>query len=169
MKTYARFLATGSVLLMLALSGGCSSVENDEGAGPGVRVRDPRAPNAQNRLNSVVILDDSLERWETDKGFFSWLFGDDGVKRGKIAVEGTGARRTPTRSLEVWAQLRNRTDFPLQIEARTQFFDRDEAPIEGPSAWKRIYLPANSTAPYREVSLGVDNREFYIVEIREGR
>jgi len=140
---------------------GCSKTNVDvrEGAAPGVRVDDDRAPYARVRMNTVNILDKSLQNWQ----------GSSKEKRGKIAVEANNARRTATGTLEVWATLRNRTDFPLQIEGRTQFFDRDQAPIEGPTAWQRVHLPPNSVATYKESSTNINDVAYYYIEIREGR
>ena len=56
----------------------------------------------------------------------------------------------------MWAVLRNRTDYPLQIEGRSQFFDADQVPIEEPSAWKRVHLPPNAVGTYRESSTKVE-------------
>ena len=125
-----------------------------EGASPGVRVDDKRAPYATIRYNTVAILDKSLQR----------ING-----RGKIAVESSGARRSPTGTLEAFAVLRNRTDYPLQIEGRVQFFDAQKFPADGPTAWQRVYLPPNSVAGYKELSTQVHGIGYYYIEIREGR
>ncbi len=149
-----------AVIAVAALSG-CSrtAVYVPEGPGPGVKVESELAPYATVRMNTVNILDKSLEDWQ----------GGEKGKKGKIAVESTNARRTPSGTVEVWTVLRNRTDFPLQIEGRTQFFDRDQAPVEGPSAWKRVFLPPNSVATYKETSTKVMEIGYYYIEIREGR
>ncbi len=138
---------------------GCTTTSVSEGAAPGVQVRDARAPQAAIRLNTVNIIDKSLSNWQ----------GRPEAKYSKIAVEQTNSRRTATGTLEVWAVLRNRTDFPLQIEGRTQFFDNYQAPIEGPTAWQRVQLPPNSVATYREFSTRVNEVAYYYIEIREGR
>jgi len=122
-----------------------SKVYPVEGTAPPIHIKDPATSV---RWNSVGILDDSIAK--------------------KIAVEQTNSRRTPTNTLEVWAQLRNRTDYPLQVEARVQFFDANKAPIEGPTSWKRIYLPANSIATYSMFSTRIDV-SYYYIEIREGK
>lgn len=124
-----------------------------EGPSPGVRVDDARAPHATVQYDRVVILDDSLQS----------------RRGGKIAVESQGARRTATGTLEVYAVFRNRTDYPLQIEGRVQFFDQDKVPVEGPSAWQRVYLQPNAVQAYREASTRVHDVAHYYVEIREGR
>jgi len=110
-------------------------------------------------MNTVNILDKSLQHWA----------GEPEEKGGKIAVESTNARRNPTGTLEVWAVIRNRTDGQLQIEGRTQFFDRQQAPVEGPTAWQRVILPPNGVATYKEFSTMVDEPAYYYIEIREGR
>ena len=48
----------------------------------------------------------------------------------KIYVRTVNARRTPTGTVEVYAQVINCTDFPLNAEARTQFYDAGQAPSE---------------------------------------
>ncbi len=125
----------------------------DEGASPGIRVDDSRAPNATVQYDRVVILDDSLQN----------------RRGGKIAIESQGARRTPTGTVEGFAVIRNRTDYPLQIEARIQFFDADKVPVEGPTAWQRVYLEANSVNSYREASTRVHDVAHFLIEVREGR
>ena len=105
------------------------------------------------QMDSVGILDRSLQ----DK------------KSGKIAVESVGSRRTATDTIEVWAQIRNRTDYPLQIEGRVQFFDKDKAPVEGPGGWKRLHLAPQSLNVFKDFSLGTLNLSHYYIEIREGR
>jgi hypothetical protein len=107
-----------------------------------------RGANTQVRLNNVSILDDAIA--------------------GKIAVQGSGADRTPTGNLDVWTQLRNRTDYPLEVESRVQFFDGREVPIEAPSAWQRLHLSPNEITTYREASTRPD-AVFYFIEIRAGR
>ena len=125
----------------------------DEGASPGVRVDDARAPNATVHYDRVVILDDALQN----------------RRGGKIAIESQGARRSPTGTVEAFAVIRNRTDYPLQIEARVQFFDADKVPVEGPTAWQRVYLEANSVNSYKEASTRVHDVAHFLIEIREGR
>jgi hypothetical protein len=99
--------------------------------------------------NTVTILDDSLA--------------------GKVAVENQGSRRTPTNTLEVFAVIRNRTDFTLQAEGRMSLYDINGAPLDGPSAWQRLYLPPNSIVHYKEISTVTQDIGFYNIEIREGR
>lgn len=119
------------------------------------------------RMNSVAVLDDSLQRWYVYQDTLTGV--REHGKVGKIAVEATNTRRTATGTLEAWAMLRNRTDHDLQIQGRVHFFDTQKAPLEGPTAWKRIYLPANAVATYKESSVTVHNIGYYYIEVREGR
>lgn len=169
-----------AVLFVLAavVIGGCTKtiVDAPEGPAPAVRVRDAKAPNARIRMNSVVIVDKHLQRWETKTVSRSpqWLSifssgSPENEKYSKIAVERTNARRSPTGTVEAWATFRNRTDYPLTIECRTQFFDRQKAPVEGPTAWQRVYLPQQSVASYKEFSTNVMDVGYYYIEVREAR
>lgn len=119
----------------------------------GVRVQDSLAPNARIQYDQVVILDKALQNSQA----------------GKIAVEQQGARRNATGTLKVIAVLRNRTDLPQVLEARTSFFDSGYAPAEKPSAWTRIHMEPNGIGSYEESSLGVQSVAHYYVEIRESR
>lgn len=137
-----------------ALLSACAPTQQriNEGAAPGIRITDERAPNARLNLDTVAILDKSLQN----------------DRSGKLAIEASGGRRTATNTLEVFATIRNRTDFPLQIEGRVQFFDDVGAPLEGPSAWTRVFLDPNGISAYKERSTRVDVAHYYI-ELREGR
>ena len=153
-------LSVAAVVAVLALPACEKEIVNvREGPAPGVRVRSGLAPHANVRLNTVAIIDKSLQNWQ----------GPQSSRRGKVAVERTDAKRTDTGAVQAWALLRNRTDYPLQIEGRVQFFDESQAPIEGPSAWQRVFLPPNSVATYRENSTKTAGVKYYYIEIREGR
>lgn len=150
-----KLIQFASVAAIAALASGCQTGQIiEEGAAPGLRVDDPAAPYARPQMNTVVILDQELQA----------INGP-----GKIAVESTGARRTPTGTLEVWALIRNRTDHPLQLEGRTNFFDSQQAPIDQPTAWKRFYLPPLAVATYKGQSTLIHGIQYYMVELREGR
>ena len=124
---------------------GCQTTRVNEGTSPPVYV-----PTEQTsvRLNNVAILDDSIAN--------------------KVAVEASNWRRTTTGNAEVWAQLRNRTDFGLSLECRVSFYDEQRAPLGAPSSWKRLIFSPNETKTYTEFSTQT-NVAFYFVEIREGR
>ena len=85
----------------------------------------------------------------------------------KVYVRAVNARRTPTGTVEVYSQIINCTDFPLNAEARTQFYDAGQAPSEPVSAWKRLALPPRTSNTYRESSIGTQGAAFYMVELRE--
>jgi len=140
-----KLLVIVTLVLITALCG-CTT---EMGAARGERA----VRHAGIEMDSVGILDRSLQSEYS----------------GKIAIEGTGARRTPTDTVEVWSQIRNRTDYPLQIECRVQFFDKDKTPVEGPTAWQRVQLPPQALTVYKQSSLGTDNLNHFYIEIREGR
>jgi hypothetical protein len=144
----------GTVLAVVVAMAGCiERTEVHEGPSPGVRVNDDRAPNARLNLDTVAILDKSLQDEEG----------------GKLAVESTGGRRTATGTLEVYAVLRNRTDHRLQIEGRAQFFDDVGVPVEGPTQWRRMFLDPNSINAFKELSTRTTDVAHFYVEIREAR
>ena len=64
--------------------------------------------------------------------------------------------------------IRNRTDYDLQIEGKALFFDANQAPLMDESMWRRVFVPANGTAIYKETSLN-NRAEYFLVELREGR
>ncbi len=147
MKT--ALIALGAALVMA----GCANPPFTEGAKVARRVDDQSAPDARMQYDQVVILDRSLQ---SDKA-------------GRIAVESQGARRNPTGTLRVIAQLRNRTDFRQAIEARVSFYDSGYAPIDRTSAWNRIILDGNSVGVFEESSTLTGQVAHYLVEIREAR
>ena len=158
------------LVVVLALTG--CTIDAPEGAPVGVRVQDSRALQAGIQYNTVVITDKSLQSWDGkvyDPPFLNYIWPNEKHKRSKIAVESTNSRRTPTGTLEIWAVLRNRTDHPLQVEGRAQFFDADKVPSDGPTAWQRVYLPPQSVATYKEFSTKIHEVSYYYVELREGR
>lgn len=119
---------------------------------------DQKDGHAPTFLNTVRILDDSL--MEINKS------GKHTTR--KIYIERSGIRPTETNTKEVWATIRNETDYPLQIEGRVTWFDQYQYPLEGPSSWKRVFLPPNTAAAYKEFSTRVDVR-FYMIDLREAR
>lgn len=160
MKGY--WLLCGCLFFFLNL-GGCGDVRVYEGPAPAMKVDDGYSGI---RLNSIAILDDSLQQWYIVENTLTGPVGSGKV--GKIAVENVGVKRSPTNNLEAYAVLRNRTDYPLQVQGRVQFFDEMRAPVEGPSAWKQIFLSPNSVSSYKEFSTKQE-ASFYYIEIREGR
>lgn len=145
-------LSLSVALAGAALLVGCAQPFT-EGARLAQRVDDKLAPDARMQYDQVVVLDRSLQ----------------GVKAGKIAVESQGSRRTPTGTLKVIAQLRNRTDFTQVIEARVSFYDNGYAPVDKTSAWQRVVLDANGVGVYEGSSTLTAQVAHYLVEIREAR
>lgn len=136
-----------------------------EGASTGVRFEGPRDLITQLRMNSVAILDKNLQ---TSYVYENSLTGKKEYgSSGKIAIESTGAKRTSTGTLNVWALIRNRTDYNLTIEARVSFFDSNKIPIEGPTMWFKINLTPNGLNNYKEFSVNNTNISYYYIEIRE--
>ncbi|MCG5495840.1 hypothetical protein [Ectothiorhodospira variabilis] len=173
-----RMLVAVTVLPMMLLSGCTSTITDvDEGPAPGVHVRHPDAPSARINMNSVAIIDKNLQssasrRTVTDAPDWLSIFRNDRQENthlSKIAVERTNSRRTPTDTLEVWATFRNRTDSPLTIESRVQFFDAQQAPVEGPTAWQRLHLPPQSVNSYTEASATIVEPRYYYIEVREAK
>jgi len=115
----------------------------DEGTAPGYHVP---IEAAQARLNNVGFLTDNLDK--------------------KIAVQRSGGERTATGTLKVWCELRNRTDYPQKIQARTLYYDQDNKPVGEPSMWRDIFMAPNTMELYTAYSLSTRARYYYI-EIKE--
>lgn len=113
-------------------------------------------------LNKVIFVDHALNRVELNEK------KNTRHQTIKVSLQKAGARRSPTSSLEIWSVLKNHTDYDLQVEGRALFFDADEVPMDDQSAWKRMYIPANSFATYREFSIS-PQASYFIIELREGR
>jgi len=105
------------------------------------------------KMNSVAFIDPSLQS----------LAGQ------AISVETTTSRLTPTGTVEAIAVLKNQTNYPLQVEGRVQFFDAQEIPIDGPTAWQRLHLNPNGVETFRGYSSKVEGIQHFYIELREGR
>lgn len=123
-------------------------------------------------LNKVIFVDHDLNRIELVKNgrIAAFLSNKDTSYKQtiKVSVQKVGAKRSPTHSLEVWSVLKNHTDFDLQVEGRAIFFDADEVPLNDRTAWKRLYIPANSFGTYRDFSVS-PLADYFVVELREGK
>lgn len=114
------------------------------------------------RLDAVAILDKSLQTWAyVDKD------GSHSTKS-KLAIENLGIRALPTKNVEVFTTIRNRTDFTQQLLVRTQFFDKDKISVESPTSWQRLILPQNSSITYKSFSITTDRIKHFLIEIKEG-
>lgn len=87
----------------------------------------------------------------------------------KLYVRQVTAQRTPTGTVRVVSQIINCTDYPLNVEARTQFYDQGQGPSEPVSAWKRLNLAPRTLNTYSESSIGTRNVQYYMVEVKETR
>lgn len=145
------------VSLFLVLLAGCGSTSKYTGQHPVQRL-------SNTEMNTIVFVDHSLNKTILRKS----LTGETAHTTLKIDIESSGIRNTPTGNVEVWAVLRNRTDYDLQVEGMSSFYDQDQVPLDDRSNWKRVYLPANSTALYKEASVSADAK-YFVVELREGR
>lgn len=87
----------------------------------------------------------------------------------KLYVRNVTAQRTPTGTVKVISQIVNCTDYPLNVEARTQFYDQAQSPSEPVSAWKRLNLAPRTLNTYSENSIGTRNVQYYMVEVKETR
>jgi uncharacterized protein YcfL len=109
--------------------------------------------------NTVVFTDYDLSR--------TWSEGIMGSGQTyRLSVENHGRRRTETGTTEVFAVLRNHTDYDYRIEARTQFFDENGVPVDARPTWQRSTIPANSVSAYKTLSTGTQPLQ-YRVEVRE--
>lgn len=88
-------------------------------------------------------------------------------QRGKLSVERLRSARLGNDALEVSMMLRNRTDYPLVVEARTLFLAKDGMPTEDESAWLRLFLEPKGVAGYREASMRGQDIQHFRVELRE--
>lgn len=153
-----RFLSGPIVAMGLAVLGGCAQepapICNMNGiadqrqlvAVPSM-IPNGISPVLEMPLNSVSIVDKDIIN--------------------KVFVRAVTTRRTPTGTVEVASQVINCTDYPLNAEARVQFYDEAQVPSEPVSAWKRFALPPRTSNTYRESSVGTKSAQYYMVEMRE--
>ena len=124
-------------------------------------VRGNTVGNKPLQMNSVRVLDPSLINQKKS------TFGSV-ITRTRIAIEGETLSVTDTDLLKIRMILRNQTDHALALEGRTTWYDGDEFPVDGPTAWKRLMIPPKTSMTYVETS--IDERStYYHVDIREAR
>lgn len=130
---------------------GCNTLSSDS--------TDIAERTAPLEYNTVVFTDYNLSR--------TW---DDGIRDAgrvyRLSVENHGQRPTETGTTEVFAVLRNHTDFDYQIEVRTQFFDDYGVPVDARPTWQRSTIPANSVSAYKTLSTTTQPLK-YRIEVRE--
>jgi hypothetical protein len=82
----------------------------------------------------------------------------------QVHVTSHAYARTANNAFEVTCTLKNLTNRPLAVQARTQYFDAERAHQEGPDAWQIVHLPAQGIETYKATSFGTD-LSYYHVEI----
>lgn len=87
----------------------------------------------------------------------------------KVLVQSVSAARTATGTVEVALRLVNCTDYPLQVEGRTQFLTETQANAEPQSSWQRVYLPPRTLGIYQEKSIATKTVATFLIDVREGR
>ena len=148
------FLLTNSLFCI-----GCTS---HEGPTYGEKLINNNQDVLSYKLNTVAILDKEIQKWN---------YLDDKSKHitnSKISIENLGIKSLSTNNVEAFTTIRNRTDYPLQLKIRTQFYDDNKIATEDPSSWKRIFLPQNSSMTYKEKSITINEVSNFLIEIKEG-
>jgi len=170
-------MKTGLVIIFAGLfMAGCATTD------PCVNILQEKPLEPGIKMNSVNIIDTSLYYEMVGATYCDGVriaaptsqqvnAGQPGsvVTRFKISVQQTQSDRTGTGTMQVWTILRNHTNFPLQIEGRTQFFDSRETPVEEMTAWQRVQLPPKGIGTYKVQSTRKDEGMHFYTEIREGR
>lgn len=141
---------------------GLSGCSTHEGPTYGESVTNEKTGINTYRLDAVAILDKSLQTWT--------YYDNSNIHKtkSKIAIENLGIRLLPSKNVEVFTTIRNRTDYPQQLLIRTQFYDKDKVSVENPTAWQRIMLPENSTMTYKSSSITINKIEHFLIEVKEG-
>lgn len=86
------------------------------------------------------------------------------ITASQIAIQGMYAARTPTDTVEVTLRMVSCIDAPQMVRLRTSFLRDNQAPAEGVSAWREVWVPARATANYAEMSTSRDAAS-YLIEI----
>jgi hypothetical protein len=170
MKNLTKFLIGGvyaSTLSGFVLAIGLLPISAQAQSMPGTRTLTPNQEPAiftgSPKMNTINIIDKRIQRTHRVMVRGTQI---EQHTFGKIGVEGAGQKTTQTGLREVWAQLRNLTDYTQVILVRTTWYDAQEAPVDGPSAWDRIHFPQNGGEIYRTQSVHPDAEYFYI-EVQE--
>ena len=124
--------------------------EEDLAAAPTEPMLVPRIPNVMTKmpLNHVNVTDVKILH--------------------KVLVQDVSAQRDEQNRIKVWTRLVNCTDYPLQVEGRTQFMTEMSSPAQPTTAWQRVYLPARTFGVYESQSVRGSEIHSYLVELREG-
>jgi uncharacterized protein YcfL len=137
MSKLRRFEGTLLAAAVLVLMAGCAAKR-----GPYVPYSHP--PAVENQETVVLLSEDLVTR---------------------VGLEGELVRRLPDGRLEVTANVRNLTKYPLHVQAQTVFKDQDWFSTGDQSAWYDLLLNENETKSYNSVSMN-DKAENYTIRIR---
>lgn len=148
------------IILPIVISGLCACTSTAIPLPPPAHQQQAFA-TASPRLNTVNIIDDALQQTHLKRD------GSTHIDT-KLAVEGAGQAVLETGAREVWVTLRNLTDYPQNVETRVTWYDAAEKPVDGPTAWDRLMIPANGAETYTNPSVHPAAQAFY-VEVRELR
>ncbi len=161
-----------SFLVLAGLFVGCATQQKDPCQS---FMTDPPAQSGY-QMNSVKILDRSLE---SESVWVTYCQGQrvgpppdsppQIVRRYKISTQTHTMKTSPSGIKEVMAVFQNHTEYPLQIEGRTQFLDENTIPTKDITEWQRIHLPPKSIGTYRASSKKTEGIAGYYIEVREGR
>ncbi|TAE32381.1 MAG: hypothetical protein EAY65_07105 [Alphaproteobacteria bacterium] len=87
----------------------------------------------------------------------------------KIMPRSVRTNRTETGTANVEANLVNCTDYPLSVQARTQFYNKNNVRTEDVSGWTTLFLGAHSSETYQMQSISGDEAVRFSIELRENR
>jgi hypothetical protein len=84
----------------------------------------------------------------------------------QVFVQSVDARRTRTQTVEVMTRVLNCTKHPIEIVARTHFFDANQYPTEPASAWHLLVLQPGALTVYSERSIGAASVANFHIEMQ---
>ncbi len=145
-------LLISALLMGVVLVAGCQ---------PGMSKKEYQQRTEDHGYNTVLFTDYDLNR-----NFKDGLIGPNKVIR--LTSTGHGIQRTDTGTSQVWVELRNHTDYDYRVEARTRFYTEGGMPTDAEPVWRRLTVPANGNAVYREKSVGTERLQA-VVEGRQPR
>ncbi len=85
----------------------------------------------------------------------------------RIVVQDVKAMRSESGQLNVYARIVNCTDYPIILQARTQYLDGNQIISEPVTGWKRMHLPARTLGNYQESSILQPMPDSFLIELRE--
>jgi len=85
----------------------------------------------------------------------------------RVVVQDVKAMRSASQQLKVYTRIVNCTDYPIILEARTQYLDANQIIAEPVTAWKRMHLPPRTLGNYQESSIMQPMPDSFLIELRE--